>query len=77
MFQCMVLFQSAVCICKADSKHSFTDFRPEDSWRKTMYSNQELKARFAKHPLWKAPTVSFLSVRLVAYCRLGGGSLLP
>ena len=68
-FQCMVLFQSAVCICKADqkktdSKHSFTDFRPEDSWRKTMYSNQELKARFAKHPLWKAPTVSFLSVRL-------------
>ena len=55
--------------CKADqkkteSKHSFTDFRPEASWRKTKYSNQELKAKFDNHPLWKAPTVSFLSVRL-------------
>lgn len=49
---------------RRQTKHSFADFRPEDSWRKTMYSNQELKARFANHHLWKAPTVSFLSVRL-------------
>ena len=55
--------------CEADqmkkgSKHSFTDFRPAASWRKTVFSKEDLKAKFANHPLWKAPGVSILSVRL-------------
>ena len=55
--------------CQADqkkehTKHPYTDFRPDATWRETIFPKEELKKRFAKHPLWRAPAVTILSVRL-------------
>ena len=55
--------------CSADAmkeggKHSFTDFRPNASWRGTILSNSQLKKTFQSHPIFKAPSVSILSVKL-------------
>lgn len=49
---------------KENSKYSYTDFRPTAAWRKTILSRDELQAKFAGHPLWKAPAVSIHSVKL-------------
>ena len=49
---------------KEDSKNSFTDFRPCATWRDTIHANSQLKTKFLSHPIFKAPSVSILSVKL-------------
>ena len=49
---------------KEDSKNSFTDFRPCATWRDTIHANSQLKTKFLSPPIFKAPSVSILSVKL-------------
>ena len=50
--------------CKEDSRRPFTDFRQTAAWRASVLSPSKLKEKFGAHPLFRAPCVTPLSIRL-------------